>query len=96
MQLCLEAGVGVNDAGLNGFTPLIVASKNGHTDVVKELLSGGANINATETDGRTALMFASSNGHTGVVKELLSGGADQRRQDRRFDRFNVRLREWAH
>jgi ankyrin repeat protein len=52
------------------------ASLNGHTGVVKELLSGGANINATASGGWTAFFVASQNGHTAVVKELLLGRAD--------------------
>ena len=53
-------------------TPLMVASKNGHTKIVKLLLEKGADVNAK----MTALMLAAANGHTEIIKLLLEKGAD--------------------
>ena len=60
---------------------LINAAKNGHKDVVKELLNEeDIDINATNkksmfsTTQKTALMYASEKGHKEVVTTLLNGG----------------------
>jgi ankyrin repeat protein len=55
-----------------GVTPLIVASKKGHVQVLKELLEHGADIDAESFGGRTALHFACKCVHLAVVNELLS------------------------
>jgi ankyrin repeat protein len=52
-------------------TALMVASKEGHENVVKLLLEKGANANLKEHNGATALMMASHKGHDTVVKILL-------------------------
>ncbi|MDR3646827.1 MAG: ankyrin repeat domain-containing protein [Candidatus Babeliales bacterium] len=50
---------------------LIRASKNGHSDVMKELIDAGANVNYQDNFGRIALVEAAKNGHAGAVKELI-------------------------
>jgi ankyrin repeat protein len=45
----------VNTANKDGFTPLKVASQNGHVDVLRELLNRGANANTADKDGFTPL-----------------------------------------
>ena len=64
----------------NGYTPLMMASKNGHADVVQVLLEKGANINlkwAGRTAGQTALDMAKKAGHV-TVETLLSKAAANR------------------
>jgi ankyrin repeat protein len=50
---------------------LIIASQNGHKDIVAFLLEKGIDINQTDKDGRTALIWASGKGHEEIVKMLL-------------------------
>ena len=57
-------------------SPLILASHNGYTEIVKLLLEAGADVNHKSFDGATALILASRNGHTEVVKLLLEAGAN--------------------
>ncbi|XP_026211021.1 caskin-2-like isoform X3 [Anabas testudineus] len=56
-------------------TPLHLAARNGHKDVVRLLLKAGMDINKTTKSG-TALHEASLYGKTEVVKLLLDAGVD--------------------
>ena len=59
-----------------GWTPLLIASAEGHTDTVKFLLEHGANPNAQNRLGRTSLHFAANYGFEPIVTLLLQYGAD--------------------
>ena len=54
----------------------MLASENGHFQVVELLLKEHADINQQEEDGWTALMLASENGHFQIVELLLKEHAD--------------------
>ena len=56
--------------------PLHVASRNGHAEVVRRLISAGANVNVPDDDGDTPLLLAARSGSTVVVKLLIGAGAD--------------------
>jgi hypothetical protein len=58
------------------YTPLCIASRLGHKEVVKVLLEGGADTEAALPNGSTSLYIASENGHLEVVKLLLAAGAE--------------------
>ena len=74
----MKAGANVNAANNRyGAPPLMLASQNGHAEVVKLLLAAGANVNATANNGSTSLMAASSNGHVDVIQLLKAAGADK-------------------
>ena len=65
-----------------GFTPLLIAAQNGHTDICGLLLAHGSNVNEVKPDIKhTALHLAASNGHTAIVEALLSWGAEVNPQD---------------
>ncbi|HLA50394.1 MAG TPA: ankyrin repeat domain-containing protein, partial [Thermodesulfovibrionia bacterium] len=64
----------------NGITPLIMASKYGHTDIVKILLDKGADVNAKMLflgKSETPLSNAEKEGHTEIVKLLKDAGAKE-------------------
>lgn len=63
---------------LNGSTPLIIASANGHDKVLAPLIYRKANLNVRQKTekGWTALMIAAYNNHDVVVDKLLHNGAD--------------------
>ncbi len=77
IERLIEAGADVNLRNCSGVTPLMMASQNGHTEVVNLLLANNADVNAADkTNGVTALWMASHNGHTKVVKLLLANKAE--------------------
>jgi ankyrin repeat protein len=53
-------------------TPLMMASDEGHKDIVEMLLSSKADVEAKDPDGQTSLIIAASNGHKDTVEALLS------------------------
>lgn len=55
---------------------LIRAAKNGHVDVMKELINASANVNYQNNFGQIALVEAAKNGHVGAVKALLQAKAN--------------------
>jgi ankyrin repeat protein len=59
-----------------GMTPLTLASREGHTGMVRWLVDNGAAINERTAGGLTALYYACFDGHAPVVKLLLERGAD--------------------
>jgi hypothetical protein len=78
-QLCelfLRRGANINLARKDGFTPLYIASENGHVAAVGTLLGGRAAVDQPMNDGATPLWVASLNGHAAVVEALLDGGAN--------------------
>lgn len=64
---------------VSGETALIVASRNGHEEVVRILLVNGANPNLVGTSGQTALYCARK--YPKIFKMLLENQADSNIQD---------------
>lgn len=53
------------------FTPLHEAAQNGHTDILKYLLSKGANPELVDTNGRTPLHLACISSNIPATRALL-------------------------
>ncbi|XP_065312556.1 ankyrin-3-like isoform X3 [Gordionus sp. m RMFG-2023] len=68
--------IDINTSNANGLNALHLASKEGHTQMVAELLKRGANVNAATKKGNTALHIASLAGQFDIVKILIENGAD--------------------
>ena len=58
-------------------TPLIVASKNGHADIVEMLMTHGANPDARDSNNYTSLYWARRNNHTETMTHLLNQDANK-------------------
>lgn len=62
-------------AYIDEWTPLMWASVNGNTEIVKLLLKNGAWVNYLNSAVVSALWLAADNGHLAAVKELVKHGA---------------------
>src|SRR6201989_2777900 len=61
---------------IGGYTPLLIASKNGDAAMIETLAQAGADPHAATTNGTTPLMLAAASGKPAAVKMLLDHGAD--------------------
>ncbi len=76
-QLLIYAGANLKaTTRLGGYTPLLLAAKNGDDAMIETLLKGGADPNQATTNGTSPLMFAAASGNVAAVKVLLDKGAD--------------------
>lgn len=62
-------------------TSLLYASREGHLQVVSQLLDAGAEIEKPDADGVTPLLMAALNGHVDVARALIARGASVRASD---------------
>lgn len=69
-----EAGE-IEQADVNGSTPLLVASLANHTPAARRLIEAGANVNAVNTQGETALIGAAYTRNAELADSLLARGA---------------------
>ena len=65
----------IDAKGEAGWTALMHAARNGHTEIVKALLENGADVNAKSQDDWTAIRMAVGEGHADVVHLLREAGA---------------------
>jgi ankyrin repeat protein len=76
-KMLVYAGANLRAATrLNGYTPLFLASREGHHTVVQALLEAGADAKAVSSTGSTSLMLAAASGNVPAVKLLIDAGAD--------------------
>lgn len=78
----LSKGTSIDVEDGSGYTALHYASRNGHLEMCRELLSHGAEVNAKTRSGQaTSLHRAATQGHVRVVELLLKSGAEVNVQD---------------
>jgi ankyrin repeat protein len=72
-KLLKTPGINVNvQTEIAGYTPLIIAARDGRPEVVQELLkTPGIDVNLQDCYGNTALIWAARSGITEIVKNLL-------------------------
>ena len=76
-KILLYAGANVKaTTRIGGYTPLLIASRDGDAPMIETLLASGADANSATTNGTTALMLASAAGHVDAVKALLAKNAN--------------------
>ena len=80
LNICTDEDNPDNDIGS---TPLMIAARNNHLEVVEYLVKNGAKVNQAKENGSTPLYIAAQEGHLEVVEYLVGQGAkvDQVVQD---------------
>eukprot|EP00439_Symbiodinium_sp_Y106_P047492 s709_g6.t1 len=64
-------------AANEGYTPLIIATVNGHVEIVSLLLEASADKDLSDHEGSTPLTEASSNGRVEIAGMLIEAGANK-------------------
>ena len=75
----IRAGADVHAANDFGVTPLVLAARNGHAEIITQLLAAGVDPNdprQTVNAGETPLMLAARTGQVDAVEVLANAGAD--------------------
>eukprot|EP00933_Yihiella_yeosuensis_P060159 TRINITY_DN6223_c0_g1_i1.p1 TRINITY_DN6223_c0_g1~~TRINITY_DN6223_c0_g1_i1.p1 ORF type:complete len:210 (-),score=71.03 TRINITY_DN6223_c0_g1_i1:149-778(-) len=76
VKAAIADGIDVNAKSHGGACALLMASGNGHTEIVKLLLEAKASTETANESKSTALHWACLNGHLDVVKSLLEAKAN--------------------
>ncbi|KAL3895250.1 MAG: hypothetical protein SGPRY_013561, partial [Prymnesium sp.] len=71
----------IDETAENGVTPLMIAARQGHVDMVKRLLQLKASVTARSAHGCTALSMAAEEGFTAVADVLVEQGSDVAQHD---------------
>ena len=88
LRLPAAAGLGLRDelpedGDLSA--AFVLACRNGHTELARDLLARGADVNARGFFDAPALHWAAINGHAETIAFLLARGADPALHDAQFD-----------
>ncbi|ROI69406.1 Ankyrin-3 [Anabarilius grahami] len=62
----------INKHAKNGWSPLLLAAEQGHTEVVRVLLQNDARVDVFDEEGKAAIHLAAEQGHQDIVDILLS------------------------
>jgi ankyrin repeat protein len=81
-QMLIFAGANVRaTTRLGTYTPLYLASQQGHGTVIQALVKAGADLKAGTPNGTTPLMVAAASGEIEAVRALIDAGADVNAKD---------------
>lgn len=69
-------GVEIDEVGMWGNTPLLVATQYAHSEIALALMEKGADVRAANERGATPLLYACAEGTADVVRALLEKGAE--------------------
>ena len=82
LKTLLDRGSAVNEADIDGNTPLMLSSQAGHEPFVQYLIALGADINSRGKNGETPLLTAILSGRQETAALLLDVGADWKAGDK--------------
>ena len=80
-SLLLSEGCDPDVADIDGYTPIMMASKHGHCDTLSALIAAGADVNKADKFGVTPLMEAAKAGHFNIITTLINAHADANKAD---------------
>ena len=81
-QMLVFAGANVRaTTRLGAYTPLFLASQQGHAGVISALLKAGSDLKLGNANGTSPLMVAAAAGKVDAVKVLIEAGADVNAKD---------------
>lgn len=72
----LKAKMAVDTRGRDGSTALMLAARDGHSEMVRLLRDNGANVALRDNRNWSVLTYAAAEGHADIVASLLCAGAD--------------------
>ncbi|MEE8573847.1 MAG: ankyrin repeat domain-containing protein [Thermodesulfobacteriota bacterium] len=74
----IASGVNLHAMDGNGYTAIIIASREGHTEIVELLIKNGANVNSIARNeyAYNSVMKAAWKGHNDILVILIDAGAD--------------------
>jgi uncharacterized protein len=85
-EMLIYAGANVRaSTRLGAYTPLALAAREGHVEVIAALLAGGAEAASATSTGTTALMLAAKSGNARAVTMLVENGADVNAKERAME-----------
>ena len=90
-MLMEEEGADVNIPNNNGNTPLMIATRNGNTEIARMLIDRGADVNIPDNNGNTPLTWASDRGNIQIVRMLIDRGANVNAKNK----WNITPLTWA-
>ncbi|RTE84462.1 hypothetical protein BHE90_001073 [Fusarium euwallaceae] len=70
----MHVDIDIDGRDYDGRTPIALAARNGHTDIVARLLAHGADPNLRDLQQMAPLWHAARHGHAPVVRALLESG----------------------
>ena len=82
VEALLTSGCNMNCVYVTGYTPLMVATEEGHEEVLKKFILAGANIGMQDARGDTALHLAASGNNIQCGILLTEGGASVRTKNK--------------
>ena len=80
IKFLLVIGVNVDYANEKGKSALLVASEQGHKEIVNCLVAANADVNASDVDSQSALIIASENNDVELAQILLNAKANPNHQ----------------
>ena len=72
----------INKQTIKHETPLLLAAREGHADVLEKLLIAGADVNQMDKRRQTPLHWAAASGHEAIIEQLLNAGAAMDQADK--------------
>jgi ankyrin repeat protein len=73
--------VDLESSDSHGFTPLAIATREGHEEVASLLMHNGADVNASDENRQSPLMVAALAGYKSIAELLINNGADVNASD---------------